>query len=1102
MNDSDDCQPRDRLRPFLGKVDSDEGLGLAFGESSSGILVSGGDGRLLRGNPALCHLLGYSESDLRQLNILDITHPEDHAKVAEQLQDEAQAFQGQESVKRRFLRKDGQVVWTEVTTSTMRETDAGSLRIFAIVEDVGARVRHEESQRRKKQYLERLGDAAPVIILVVDTAGRIVQFNRFMETLSGFALDEVRGLDWFELFVPPESRKGLMSSMHERNPDLQHLSSAYHIVTKSGVQRLIQWSAEVLREPDGSIGGILSIGIDITEQRRLEQEASIEKERSRAIFAAAHEGIITLDQDGCIESVNPSAERMFGYRQQEILGRDVFELITPTIKKDARKARVNAVEEGSRLRKLRNSLGAGRDMTAAHSSGRTFPIHFSLSEMHVGHSRGFCGFIRNLSESRRVEEQLRQSQKMEALGLLASGVAHDFNNLLMGVSGCASVALECVDSGRSDRMYLSEIKKAAESGTAMTQQLLAFSRKAEVELDIFEFDKVVRDQEALLRRLLGEDIEIQLSLGAGRSRVQADVGQINQVLMNLAVNARDAMPTGGRLRIESHTVSLPVDNRWKIGPNEAVPAGPYVQLSVEDTGVGMPAETCERLFEPFFTTKASGRGTGLGLATVYGIVKQSGGHIDVRSAEHEGSRFEILLPLVEYEVPRVEPVVEVASDQPGHGTILLCEDDRLVCLTIRYYLEGAGYRVLRAQSGTDAIECCKQHPEPFDLLLTDVVLPDLSGERIAREVRELKPGIKVLYMSAHTAEWLKGEGRTDAELETLQKPFDGVFLLRRIAQILRPKPDVSMLVAEEPQAPAETLGTVMLVDDDDHVRRALRWSLESRGYQVLAARDGQEAVDLARGHEGALDALVVDVVLPKIMGIAVAHEVQMIFPEIRVIYMSGYPREVAIQTEIVGAVLFAQKPVAADRLHELIQGRQGGATRRAQVHADIDRGAILVVEDMASARLAIADYLQGEGWRVATAGNGGDALALMAAGGCHYDVLLVDYSLPDMKGDALAAHAQAIRPDIAVAYMSGYSTLRLDPPGPLLTKPLDLVALSATVASLLGAQPLSQSATRPGAQSATQPGAQSATQPGAQSATQPGAQSATQPALAEGQIDS
>jgi PAS domain S-box-containing protein len=840
-------------------------------------------------------------------------HSDDREESERELTAERRGVQASIAMERRFVHKDGDVVWGHVTASTVIGSRPRPVLTFAIVQDVSERVRAEHEKRRERQFVDRLVEAAQAIIMVTDPKGRVVQFNPYMEELCGYELDEVRGLDWFKTFTAPEERQSLRNLYLEAD-ELQLRGAVTAILTRDGERRHIQWSADTLREPDGRVTGVLSVGLDITEQMRAAQEVLVEKERSRAILETALDGILTMDERGVIESFNPSAERMFGYSQADLVGCNVNILMPPPYRSDQVRYLSELLRTGTGA-----ALAAGREFKGCHRDGTVFPIHVSLAEMQVGSRRSFCAFVRNLTESKKVEEQLRQSQKMEAVGRLASGVAHDFNNLLMGVSGCAKVAMECVHSNRSPRMYLAEIKKAADSGTAMTKQLLAFGRKAKVEPVVFDFDDNIRSQESLLMRLLGEDIEFELDLRAPDCLVRADIGQIDQVLMNLAVNARDAMPLGGRLSIATMAATRGLED---IGDADDSKQS-FVVLRVIDNGCGMSAETRRRLFEPFYTTKEVGKGTGLGLATVYGIVKQAVGEIEVHSAPGVGTCFEIRLPLSkDKKVQQERRPPRAQSEGLCEGTILLCEDDRLVSMAIQFSLEGAGYRVLKAASGSEAIECCRRYPASIDLLLTDVVLPDHGGERIAAEARALKPGIQALFMSAHTEEWLRSEGRIHSTSETLQKPFDEELLLLRISQLLDPG---------RPEPGAEPAPAAKAMSRPEH------------------------------------------------------------------------------------------------------------------------RGSVLVVEDSSAARLAIADYLRDEGWEVVTAGNGGEAHGVLREGDRSFDALLIDYSLPDAKGDAIASAFIKAMPRAAVAYMSGYPGLKLNPPGLLLEKPLDLETLGVTLASIVEA---------------------------------------------------
>lgn len=395
--------------------------------------------------------------------------------------------------------------------------------------------------------------------------------------------------------------------------------------------------------------------------------------------------------------------------------------------------------------------------------------------------------IQDVTQRKKLEEekaeltaQLHQVQKLEAIGTLASGVAHDFNNLLMGVSGCANIARSVLPADSSARMYIDEIKKAADSGAAISKRLLTFSSRRTVEPAVFDLNSSIAATQRMFERLLGEDIRLTLQLDASDSRVYADPGHLDQVLMNLAVNARDAMPSGGQLAIATQNVSLSPDNRFSLAP------GNYIIMTVSDTGIGMDEETRSRLFEPFYTTKKLGKGTGLGLSTVYGIVKQAGGHIEVSSLPGKGTRFVVLLPTTDQPTTTSEEAVDIEPLQTSDGTVLLVEDDPTVRLAVRFYLEQGGYRVLEANSGDEALRCCANYPRRVDLLLTDVVLPGQSGSEIAQAVRAERPDIAIILMSAHPREWLAKKQLVEPGVVTLQKPFTAEALLSRVRTVLAP----------------------------------------------------------------------------------------------------------------------------------------------------------------------------------------------------------------------------------------------------------------------------------------------------------------------------
>jgi signal transduction histidine kinase/ActR/RegA family two-component response regulator len=380
-----------------------------------------------------------------------------------------------------------------------------------------------------------------------------------------------------------------------------------------------------------------------------------------------------------------------------------------------------------------------------------------------------------------LQEQLRQSQKMEAIGRLAGGVAHDFNNLLTVIKGYSQLSLPEITDGNPLRGNIEEIRKAADRAADLTRQLLAFSRRQIMEMKVLDLNTILQNLEKMLRRLIGEDIELAFLSGGDLGRVKVDPGQIEQVIVNLAVNARDAMPKGGKLTIETANTVLDEEYAQK---HVAVKPGHYVMLSVSDTGIGMTPEVRERVFEPFFTTKEKGKGTGLGLSTVYGIVKQSGGNIWVYSELGRGTTLKIYFPQVDEPLEELRENVETKLVPQGTETVLIVEDDKEVRKLAARILENQGYKILEAAQGSEALPLCKEHRNPIHLVLADVVMPGLDGRELAERVKSFHPGMKVLYMSGYTDNAIIHHGVLEKGMNYIQKPFTLDGLARKVREVL------------------------------------------------------------------------------------------------------------------------------------------------------------------------------------------------------------------------------------------------------------------------------------------------------------------------------
>jgi nitrogen-specific signal transduction histidine kinase/ActR/RegA family two-component response regulator len=389
--------------------------------------------------------------------------------------------------------------------------------------------------------------------------------------------------------------------------------------------------------------------------------------------------------------------------------------------------------------------------------------------------------FRDVTERHRLQEQYRQAQKMEAFGQLAGGVAHDFNNLLTIINGYGDIALDCLPADHPAHTLVNEIRKAGDRAANLTKQLLAFTRKAVVAPRVLDLNAVVRDVLQMLKSLVGEDVELITHLAPGLGLVKADQGQVEQVILNLSANARDAMPRGGRIGIETGNERL--EQPKSVG-GRRVPAGDYVVLSVRDSGIGMTPEIQARIFEPFFTTKGPGKGTGLGLASVHGIVQQSGGHVAVTSAVGAGSAFHVYLPRVEAPLPAARPPSGFLSLPHGTETVLLVEDEEALRNLGRSVLRHAGYHVLDTGRGEDALRLVERHARAIDLIVTDVVLPGMNGRQLVEVVRARYPGLKVLYLSGHTDDAVLRRGVEETRVHFLHKPFTPNGLAKKVRDVL------------------------------------------------------------------------------------------------------------------------------------------------------------------------------------------------------------------------------------------------------------------------------------------------------------------------------
>ena len=513
--------------------------------------------------------------------------------------------------------------------------------------------------------------------------------------------------------------------------------------------------------------------------KELEAEVEVRKRaeetlrRLASIVESSEDAIISSDLEGVIRSWNQAATTVFGYGREEAIGRHAC-FLAPADRRE------NVLEH---LARARRGEGEKLEVAALAKDGRRIDVAVTVSPVRDqgGEVKAVSAIIRDLTEMKKLEEQVRQSQKLEAIGALAGGVAHDFNNILNVILGYGELALDRVAPDQPVHRHITHIREAAERAAGLTRQLLAFSRRQVLEPKVLDLNVLVSRLEKMLRRLIGEDINLRTMLAPELGRVKADPTQLEQVIMNLVVNARDAMPKGGDLTLSTADVEL--DEAY-VRHHPPVQAGSYVMVAVSDSGVGIPPEVQSHIFEPFFTTKEKGKGTGLGLSTVYGIVRQSNGHVWVYSEVGKGTTFKVYLPRsLESAEKKTAPLPMAVLH--GTETVLLVEDAEGLRDVAREFLEDSGYTVLSASNGHEALQLAGQHAEGISVLVTDVIMPGMSGEELAKRLVQAKPSLKVIYASGYTADAISHHGVLAEGAILLEKPYTKERLLRKIREVLR-----------------------------------------------------------------------------------------------------------------------------------------------------------------------------------------------------------------------------------------------------------------------------------------------------------------------------
>lgn len=651
------------------------------------------------------------------------------------------------------------------------DVDKNIIGVVEIVHEISERRESEEALRRSEEKYRTLFDSSPESIFVIGLDGKIIDCNTAAGSITGMSRQEflesnVENLIFRILDEDREKSREIFSKLSE---GVEVGPIEFPLETKTGETRWVEVFPSLIHR-EGKPYALQAIARDITDRKKAEEDLIFERDFSKSIIETAHAIVLILDPDGRILTYNPYMEDISGYPLEETRGKDWFSIFIPGRQRQKIRELFMKTKDEEKISGIVNTI--------LTKHGRELEIEWYNRTLkdHKGAAIGVLAIGQDITERKQLEKQYLQSQKMEAVGLLAGGVAHDFNNILTVIINYSEMLMNNLKLDDKTRRDIKEIYTAGERAAILTRQLLAFSRKQVLKPEVFNLNTIILDLCKMLGRLIGENIVLVTDLDPELGNVRADPGQIEQVLMNIAVNAKDAMPRGGKLTITTRNEFLENDSQ----SSEFIQTGKYAMVSIKDTGYGIDETTRARIFEPFFTTK--GKGTGLGLATAYGIVKQSGGYIMVESEPEKFTDFKIYFPLVyEEEAKKADEKTVHSKPLIGTETILLVEDDNSMRAITYRMLKRLGYKIITARNAKEALDISTIYNRKIDLMITDVVMPGESGTSLAQKLTASRPDMKIIYMSGYTDDAILIHGVLDGKTIFIQKPF----ILEELATKLR-----------------------------------------------------------------------------------------------------------------------------------------------------------------------------------------------------------------------------------------------------------------------------------------------------------------------------
>jgi len=729
------------------------------------------DGTLVMMNPAGLEMIqADSAEQVKGKSVLSLVAPEyldDFKKLIEKI------FQGKTGrLTFQMTGLKGRVLWVDTHAAPLRNEKGEVVAMLGLTHDVTERTKAEEVLKKERDFSAAVLETVGAMILILDREGRIVRFNRTCEEVSGYAGVEVLGKHVWDFLIPPEQVEDVQKVFKSLASGTFPNRYENYWVTRDGQRKMIAWSNTALLAPDGSVEHVIATGIDINERMLAETALMQEKKFIDAVIDSLPGLFYVIDESGSLIRWNKNLQEVTGFSTDELTNRNALDFF-----REDRELVRGKIQE---VLKFGSASDEARMVT---KSGISLSFMLTGIKMIMNDRPYLVGTGIDISERKRLEDQLRQAQKLESVGTLAGGIAHDFNNILTAIIGYGSLLQMKMKNDDPLLHSVEQILVSANRAAGLTQGLLAYSRKQVMNPQLINLNEVILKLERLFARLIGEDVEFKCILTDQELTAVADSGQIEQVLMNLATNARDAMPDGGYLYIETRLVELDEDSARV---HDLRKAGSYALITVMDSGTGMDQKTLDRIFEPFFTTKEVGKGTGLGLAMVYGIIKQHKGSIEVDTELGKGTTFRIYLPFTRRTTEEIQPIVP----QPlmgGTETVLVAEDDASVRILTANILEQFGYTVIQASDGEDAVKKFMANKDRIRLLLLDVVMPRKNGKEVFDKVRIFKPDVRALFMSGYAEDVLHQKGLLDIAQGVIVKPVKIDELLKKMRKVLDEK---------------------------------------------------------------------------------------------------------------------------------------------------------------------------------------------------------------------------------------------------------------------------------------------------------------------------